>query len=345
MDEQKYPFDPTAAAHFVNLALAAEAQADWETSDSAHAELENPFAIPLACYEKLFASSDVSAEGVKADVEGPIAEKYEVVGSIRTGSKPVADYEEMGVVPSLTDAQDFDAVVDLITIYRRRVSETITNTVRYNRSNLLMGFALRSKEDGHGVIVLRGTMNVEEWLTNIYFQMTPFQPAKKLEYGEVHHGFRNIYKGLRGRYRELAAEFPADKPLYLVGRSLGAAVTAIGALDIALRRPERAANIQAYLIAPPRTGDPVFAQHYDAHVGTSYRLINLCDVVPTLPFKEINMVADVLSFPYADTKGEVAFVHQTGNPIANHIAAYYVALNEQRGASGTVGESKTVWLA
>lgn len=343
MDQQNHSYDPHLSAHFINLALAAEAQCDWEITDHKHAEIENPFAVPLACYDNLLAASHISGAAVKADVEGPIQEQYELVGSIRLGQQPVADYEDVDEQPSLIDAQDFDEIIDLMTIYRRRVSETITNTVLYNRSHLIMGFALRSKIDGHGVIVLRGTMTTEEWLNNMNYQMTPFLPAKKLAFGQVHQGFRNTYKGLRGRYRELAAGFDAEKPLYLVGHSLGAAVSMIGALDLALQQPERAANIQAYLFAPPRTGDAIFAQHYDQLVGTSYRIVNVCDVVPYIPFEEMNTVADVLGYPYADTKGEVAYMHQSGNPVANHVGSYHVATRDPQGA-GITDAGKPVWF-
>lgn len=329
MTEQNSPYNPEMAAYFIDLALAVEAQSSWETGELDGAGLENPFAIPLACYETLFSTTVSRAEAVKANVEGPIQDQYELVGSIRRGNKPVADYEDARHhALNLMDMQDFDAVLRLIKIYQRRVSETITNTVRYTLSNLLMGFALRSKVDGHGVIVLRGTMQMEEWLTNVYYQMTPFMPSKEQVYGQVHTGFRNMYKGFRGRYRELAAGFDPDKPLYLVGRSLGAAVTSIGALDIALQQPERARNIHAYMFASSRVGDAVFTEQHNRHVGTSYRIVNLCDLVPTIPFAEMSNVARVPSYPYADTKGEVAFVCQMGNLIANHIAAYHVATHD-----------------
>lgn len=343
MNKQKSPYNQELSAHFINLALAAEAQCDWEIHEKNPDEVENPFKVPLDCYNKLLRANHMSGEAVKADVDGPTQEQYELVGSIRLGQHPVADYEEIDDAPNIVDAQDFGAVVELMTTYQRRVSETITNTVRYNISNLIMGFALRSKVDGHGVIVLRGTMTTDEWLNNMNYRMKPFLPADDLTYGQVHEGFRDIYKGLRGRYRELAAEIDPEKPLYLVGHSLGAAVSMIGALDIALKQPERAANIHAYLFAPPRTGDATFAQYYDELVGTSYRIVNVCDVVPYVPFEEMGTISDMLGYPYADTKGEVSFMHQMGNPIANHIGSYHMATRENLQID-IVDTTKPIWL-
>lgn len=328
MTQQIHPYNPTLSAHFVNLALAAEAQSVWESNEPNHEELENPFAIPLECYDKIFAASDIGGDDVKEDVEGPIQEQYEFVGSIRYGHQPIADYEDEDEGLSLNDVQDIETVLKLMTFYSRRVSEDISNTVRYSRSRPLMGFALRSKEDGHGVIVIRGTMTTEEWFNNMNYRLTSFLPASP-ECGRVHQGFRDVYKGLRGRYRELASQFDLAPSLYLVGHSLGAAISMLGALDLAHRgwvEPER---IQTYLFAPPRVGDTTFAGLYDQLVGTSYRIVNVCDIVPYVPFEEINTLADILGYPYADTKGEMGYVHQAGNPIANHVASYHVATRKQ----------------
>lgn len=332
MNQQNYDYDPRLSAHFINLALAAEAQCNWETSAEGHEELENPFAIPLECYDEVFRASGLSGETVKADVEGPIQDEYDFVGSIRVGEQPVADYEESAEEETaLSDVEDVStAILDLVSDVTDRVTESIGNTVRYNLSNLLMGFALRSKVDGHGLIVLRGTMTASEWLSNFSYQLSPFLADEDLACGKVHLGFRNVYKGIRGRYRELAAEFAIDKPLYLVGHSLGGAVSAIGALDVVQQQPERSANIQAYLYATPRTGDETFAQVYNAQVGTSYRIVNVCDLVPFIPFEEVDALSDALTgYPYTDTKGQIAYVHQAGNLVTNHVESYHLATSAQ----------------
>lgn len=326
MDQQKHPYDPHLSAHFINLALAAEAQCEWETSAEDHEELENPFAIPLDCYNKIFEASGLSGETVKADVEGPVQEEYDFVGSIRVGEQPVADYEESTDETTLSDVEDVASAVELVADVSEMVTESITNTVRYNLSNVLMGFALRSKVDGHGVIVLRGTMTAREWLSNFSYQLTTFLPDEDPAYGRVHLGFRNTYKGLRGRYRELADGFDPTLPLYLVGHSLGAAVSTLGALDLVDQQPARGAMIRAYLYASPRVGDEAFTNSYDKLIGTSYRIVNVCDTVPYIPFEEIDAVSELLTgYPYTDTKGELAYVHQAGNLITNHVESYHLA--------------------
>lgn len=327
MIDQLYPYNPTLSAQFFNLTIAAEAQFLWESSGASHPALEDPFQIPIECYDKIFAASKISAQPVKDDVEGAIRETYEFAGSIRFGQMPIADYEEVDGWPSFGDVQNFETALKIMTLHSRRLSESIKNTVRYNWANPLLGFALRSKLDGHGVIVLRGTMTTDEWLNNINYRLRPFSYHKP-ENGQVHRGFRDIYKGLRGRYRELARQFEQDQKLFLVGHSLGAAVSMLGALDLAQLNPEQAPQIQAYLFGGPRVGDTLFAKTYNQLVPTSYRVVNVCDVVPYIPFEEINTVADVLSYPYADTKGEIAYVHQAGNPIANHIASYHLATQQ-----------------
>lgn len=329
MSNQIHPYDPELAARFMNLAMAAEAhdrRGRWDRR--AESELE-PFGLPLDSYQRLFSSSSTRPDAVKAAVDGPIRAEYEFVGAIRVGHRPVADWGEGDDEPSTLWAADgFDEVAQVLSWYRRRWTENISNTVRYSRSNSPMGFALRSRADGHGVVVLRGTMNLEEWLNNLNYRLTPFRQGDE-GLGTVHRGFRHTYKGLRGRYRELVDGFDDDTMVYLVGHSLGAGVSTLAALDVAERRPARASNLQAYLFGAPRVGDATFAAAYDRLVATSYRIVNMCDIVPYVPFEEAGTVVEALGYPYADTKGEMAFVHQAGNPIANHIAAYHLATRDR----------------
>lgn len=233
------------------------------------------------------------------------------------------DYASLDDNLSLDEVESLEQMLQLMGSYSQRVTEQVSN-IRYNFSRLLMGYALRAKNDSHSIIVMRGTVSADEWLNNINFRMVAFDPTDE-QYGKVHNGFRDIYKGVRGRYRKLIEQCDADKPLYLVGHSLGAAISQLVALDIAIQSPERADKVQVYGYAPPRVGDATFAQKYNQLVKTSYRIVNVCDAIPYMPFEEIGTLLDQQGYPYADTKGELAFVHQAGNPVANHISSYHLA--------------------
>ena len=325
---QRHPYQADLSYHFANLALAAEVQTLWEMDDAKHPDIENVFATPRPYYNQLFFASDNSSAAMYDDIQGYIQSHYELIGSIRVGRDVIPDYMEMDSNWTFSDIESFQHVFDMMNAYTQRFSEAISNKVRYSFSQLLMGYGLRSKSDGHGIIVIRGTFNVQEWLNNMNYRLVPYHPMETA-YGSVHNGFRDIYKGVRGGYRQLVEKIEPNKALYLVGHSLGAAVSQLAALDISLKNPERADQLQVYGYAPPRTGDKVFADAYNYRVRTSYRVVNVCDVIPYLPFDKLGVFMGSQPYAYSDTKGELSYVHQTGNPIANHISSYHLATRYQ----------------
>lgn len=321
---QLYPYDEELSYHLANLALVGEVQPSWEAGEPKHPDLEDLFAIPQSYYAKLFLASTTPVEDLYNDIHGYIRDHYELVGGIRTGQMVVPDYDGNDAVWTPSEIRSFEHMVRMMSSYSQRVAEALTNSVRYSFSRLLMGYALRSKIDGHGVIVMRGTVTTDEWLNNMNYRMVPFHPLDA-QYGSVHNGFRDIYKGIRGRYRELLDQFDPDRPLYLVGHSLGAAISQLMALDTVIRTPERAAQLRVYAYGPPRVGDTTFVEVYDRVIGTSYRVVNVCDVIPYVPFPELSALTNQQGYPYANTKGELVFMHQSGNPVANHISSYHIA--------------------
>lgn len=321
---QIHPYDADRAYHFINMALAAEAQPTWEADEPEHPDLENLFALPRQYYDHLFRASAVSAATLYDDIHEYVQSHYELLGAIRVGADALLDYETVEREIDLSEIDSLKRMWGLVETYSEQLNEVLIDQLRYHLDRLVMGYVLRAKEDGHGVLALRGTMSVQEWLNNFNYQFVPFHPGEP-DYGSIHNGFRDVYKGIRGRYRELVDAFAPDTPLYFVGHSLGAAVSQIAALDIALEFPERADHIQVYAFASPRTGDPTFAAAYDRTVGTSYRIVNVCDIVPYILSEKLGDFVGIEVHPCADTKGERAFVHQAGNPIANHISSYHLA--------------------
>ena len=325
---QRHPYNADLSYHFANLTLTAELQPLWEADEQKHPETENLLAIPRSYYDKLFIAGEGDGEAIYQDIQGYVQEHYEQIGVMRVGVDIVPDHREAETNATLQESDSSIRILSTMFSYSRRFTETLTDRVRYGFSKLLMGYVLRSKVNGHGVVVLRGTVSTEEWLNNMNYRLVPFHP-QKTEYGRVHNGFRDIFKGIRGQYRQLVTEIDPDKDLYFIGHSLGAAVAQLAALDIALTRPERSDGIQVYTYAAPRVGNPIFADTYDEVVGTSYRIVNVCDVVPYVPFEELGEYIRMKPYPYADTKGELAYIHQTGNPIANHVSSYHIATLNQ----------------
>jgi hypothetical protein len=328
---QVQPYQPALSYHFANLALTAEIHAMWEADEPDHENIEDVFAIPEQYYDQLFVASQLSGEIVHNDIQRYVRKHYEQIGVIRQGQHVIPDYMEIEVTKTtaveVEEASD-DSILEKMGSYSRRFTEILTNTVRYTRSHSLMGYALRARDNSHAIIAMRGTMTTEEWLNNVNYALTAFHPVEE-RYGRVHSGFRDVYKGVRGRYRELAHDLQAMEAIYLVGHSMGGVVSMLAALDLTIQDNTYGDQLCVYTYGAPRTGDAVFSETYNQAVGTSYRVVNVCDVVPYLPFEELGVLMKGQDYPYVHTKGERAYVHQTGNPIANHIGSYHVATREQ----------------
>lgn len=325
---QLHPYRADLSYHLLNLALVGEAQPIWESADSNHPDLENLFALPRQYYDELFLASGTPSDDLYEDIQVYAQETYDLLGALRVGEYIIPDYEEIDLNWENEDTDGLARMMSFIGSYSQRLTETLRNSVLYSFSRLLMGYALRAKDNSHGIIVLRGTVSSDEWFNNLNYQLVPFHPLES-QHGSVHNGIRDVYKGLRGRYRQLIDEFDTDIPLYLVGHSLGAAVTQLAALDIAIKTPERQAQMRVYTYASPRAGDTTFVEQYNHLVKTSYRIVNICDMIPYVPFEELGAILNRVSYPYSHTKGELAFVHQAGNPIANHMSSYHLATKLQ----------------
>ncbi|MEL6525455.1 MAG: lipase family protein [Chloroflexota bacterium] len=323
--EQKYAYDHEKAYHFINMALVGEGQSLWEADDANADDVEDIFAIPRSYFDEIFEGAwEDSAQRLYDDLHGHIRDTYELVSPLRLGKDVIPDFDDPADELEDGSVTDIQSVWSLMQAYSKRINESIVNNVRYAFSQVLMGYVLRAKDDSHGVVVLRGTMNMQEWLNNLNYRLVPFD-FLNADYGEIHNGFRDIYKGLRGQIREQVEAFDTDTPLYFVGHSLGAAVAQLAALDVVIRQPERSAEVQVYGFAPPRVGNNAYATAYNERIETSYRVINVCDVVPFLPSERVDAFMDLDLRKYADTKGARHYVHQVGNPVDNHVYSYHVA--------------------
>lgn len=323
LSDQAYPYDEELSYHLVNLTLVGEIQPIWESREPKHPDLDDLFAIPQVYYPDLFIGCKTPTDEIHADIQGYIRNYYELIGTIRIGQGAVSDFEEYPLEWTATEIKSIEDLFRAMSSYSQRVAEEV-NSLRYNFSRSLIGYALRSVVDGHGIIALRGTVSPNEWLNNLNYQLVPFH-LLDAQYGHVHNGFRNLYKCIRGRYRELVEQFDIETPIYLVGHSLGAGLSQLGALDVVIKYPERANQLRVYSYAAPRVGDATFAAAYNRLIETSYQIVNVCDVVPYLPFEEMGAFLKQPGYLYADTKGQLGFVHQAGNLLANHTSSYHLA--------------------
>ncbi len=122
-------------------------------------------------------------------------------------------------------------------------------------------------------------MTASEWLRDLSMHLTPY-PYVAL--GKVHDGFVQTYEIFRKAINDGLNRIGTRGRLFIAGHSLGGALATIAAPDISAHTPFRLPSV--YTFASPRVGDRIFAAEYNKEFkGKSFRIVNTCDVVPSMP--------------------------------------------------------------
>ncbi len=160
------------------------------------------------------------------------------------------------------------------------------------------GFVAQKQGASDMVITVRGTEGDIEWADDLLEAEQAANPVPNSQ-GLVHEGFGDIYKSLiyvPGNYysmfppppntgQTLSQVVAGASSVAVTGHSLGSSLADLVALDIALNETPPVPSF--YTLASPRTGDPTFADSFDAKLQpVSYRIANCWDIVPTLPPEE-----------------------------------------------------------
>jgi len=181
------------------------------------------------------------------------------------------------------------------------------------------GFVLES--DNAAILAFRGTGSAVDWATDFIARQTPFDLVRNG--GQTHQGFTDIYLSARGQIVELLDRLPEGKPLFITGHSLGGALAALAALDIAANRKN--ARPLVYTYGAPRVGDPKFVRAYNRSVPVSFRVQNEFDVVPHLPPLIYLSPKTDKTYYYLHVKGEVKRSFRMGSVAGNHVLSSYFA--------------------
>lgn len=179
--------------------------------------------------------------------------------------------------------------------------------------NRLEWFGFIIKSGDNIVIAFRGTMSETDWLANANARQTSyvFAPGR----GKIHHGFLEIYESCRKQIMQTLLSFSANSKVYITGHSLGGALAAINALDVAANTSLQPVM---YNFAGPRVGNPVFALQYNRLVKNSVRIINEHDIVPKLPPVIIlaPLPCKILFYQHVKQNYKISF--QTNSTRGNH---------------------------
>ncbi|MGG6295607.1 lipase family protein [Leptolyngbya sp. AN02str] len=185
------------------------------------------------------------------------------------------------------------------------------------RISVYYGFLLASSR--LNVLMFRGTQRQLEWLENILaIQSDYLHPVNGTAIGKVHSGIYDFYNThLAAAVREAVQSLDPQQPLVISGHSLGAALAAFAALDLALTLPKFRPSIQIYTYAGPRLGNKAFVEAHSQLLPNHYRITNLADMIPMLPLSKL------LTDDFVHVGESWSFLSQQGDIIPNHFVETY----------------------
>ena len=180
-------------------------------------------------------------------------------------------------------------------------------------------FGFAGTWNGVNVLALRGTQSPEEWIADLSVVQVDVPllwfSDGKLQVAKAHLGFLLLYALLYEQVLAAAQGFSTSDPCYVTGHSLGHALAVFSALTTKLQVYGVGAGsdmVQLYSFAGPRVGDPIFADAYNFFIPSSFRVVNLSDVVPVLP------PTSIFGYQYQHVGQEWSYLFQTGNVGTNH---------------------------
>jgi hypothetical protein len=196
----------------------------------------------------------------------------------------------------------------------------------------LFGFTATADDNSHNILVLRGTVTLEEagydllgWGTNTAC-LLPSQSWEQQTYGLVNSYLYAFYTytdydtvtslaaSCLNAIQATSAQAP-NLPWYMGAHSLGGAMLSLAALDAVVSSALK--NPLVFTFGSLHVGDASFAGAYTTQVPASVRVANLCDFVPSMVSLEPVKPVD----PYVHVGTEATFVWQTWDDWGNHSLA------------------------
>jgi triacylglycerol lipase len=181
------------------------------------------------------------------------------------------------------------------------------------------GFILESEEAV--IVAFRGTQSDPDWIADSLITQREYPYTSNS--GNVHSGFLSIYETCRDTIMEALVKIPSDKTLLITGHSLGGALAVLHALDA--RVNTSFCNYIMYNFGGPKVGDLTFKNYYNLQVASSYRFVNLFDVVPLLPPRKISLKKIDREWEYFHVNNALTFAMNMGSIVKNHGMPTYIA--------------------
>ncbi|QSQ21298.1 lipase family protein [Pyxidicoccus parkwayensis] len=216
------------------------------------------------------------------------------------------------------------------------------------------GFALQASQGGtpaFNILALRGTLSWAEWFSDANVIPVAFAlDSVDTSTGHVHGGFYGAYTlgagGVAASSNNLrpsgsiAAQVQAAMtslynnaqntalPLYVTGHSLGAALSVLCAMDVAVNSAKliSADGLSLYSFACPRVSGGLFSSptqfvtNFQKQVPNNFHIANMADVIPTLPLPALQLGSLALDY-YQVFSNTLSYCAQLGSVASNHSLA------------------------
>jgi len=136
-------------------------------------------------------------------------------------------------------------------------------------------------------VVFRGTIaeSIKNWITDLDAGHTTPYPV--IPGALVHTGFLDALNSVKDQVVEAVKNLTYNvniTEIYFSGHSLGAALSVLAAVEIGI---DSGLPITCYNFGDPRVGNIIFADYFDNHIQTSWRMVNQRDIIPHLPGKAL----------------------------------------------------------
>ena len=207
-----------------------------------------------------------------------------------------------------------------------------TKYYTYSKGDNAIGFSQVSKDKQTMVVCFRGTQTLSDFFADIQYNYyapsagvaTPNQQNPD-PVSRTAPGFTKAYNKIKESL--LANVPPTVSRIFICGHSLGGSLALLAASDLSVLYKD---IVEVYAIAPPRTGNPAFANLIKKNSSYALSLINLADTVPAIIFSYMfNTTIEPYipcAFSHVDTiavfnnlKGDVLDCHR--------ISTYYEAVS------------------
>jgi triacylglycerol lipase len=181
-------------------------------------------------------------------------------------------------------------------------------------SNARIGFIAESSSIV--VIAFRGTVDLGDLQKDLSATQVKFPYSRQTVL--THKGFTELYRVLRPGIFKTLHKVRTRKPVHVTGHSLGGALAALCALDLALNRQ---GLVKLYTFGSPKAGNSAFATAIRKRVKSCFRIYNTEDLVTRLP------PPSFLAYRYEHAGNPVPLTFSRSNPLTTHsISAYVRAL-------------------